>query len=99
MWNLVKILAVSEKKAFKGFTILYMYIAQEQDQIGVHFEKITFQHFPLYKCMGTQIWPYGKKVKGQPMTIILTNLVDLKTLMLYTKNQPQSFFSSGEEDF
>ena len=34
MWNLVKIAqAVSEKKTFKNYTILYMYIAQGQGQI------------------------------------------------------------------
>ena len=32
---------------------------------------------------GTQIWPYHKKVKG--CLIILTNLVDLESLILYTK--------------
>ena len=37
---------------------------------------------------GTQIWPYHKKVKGHPSFIILTNLVDLESLMLYTKIQP-----------
>ena len=34
MWNLVKIAqAVSEKKTFKSYTILYMYIAEGQGQI------------------------------------------------------------------
>ena len=34
MWNLVKIAQmVSEKKIFKNYTILYMYIAQGQGQI------------------------------------------------------------------
>ena len=34
MWNPVKIApAVSEKKTFKNYTILYMYIAQGQGQI------------------------------------------------------------------
>ena len=33
MWNLVKtVQAVSEKKTFKDFTILYMYKAQGQSQ-------------------------------------------------------------------
>ena len=49
--------------------------------------------------MGTQIRPCHKKVKGQPMIIIWTNLVDLESSMLYTKIQPQSFLGSGEEDF
>ena len=31
--------------------------------------------------------------------IILINLVDLESPMLYTKIQPQSFLSTGEEDF
>ena len=33
------------------------------------------------------------------MNIIRTNLVELESLMLYTKIQPQSFLGSGEEDF
>ena len=47
----------------------------------------------------TQIWPYHKKVKGYLSLIILTKLVDLESPMLYTKIQPQSFLSTGEEDF
>ena len=42
-----------------------------------------------------QIWPCRKKVKGQP----LKNSVDLESSTLYTKNQPQSFLGSGEEEF
>ena len=35
MWNLEKtVQVVSEKKTFKDFTILYMYIAQGQGQIA-----------------------------------------------------------------
>ena len=48
---------------------------------------------------GTQICPYHKTVKSHPSFIILTNLVDLESLMLYTNIQPQSFLSTGEEDF
>ena len=34
MWNLVKIgPAVSKKKTYKDYMILYMYVAQEQGQI------------------------------------------------------------------
>ena len=58
----------------------------------------TYQHFPTYKFMGAQIWSSHKTVKGQPMTIIWTNLVDLESPMLYTKIQPQSFLGAGEED-
>ena len=59
---------------------------------------MTFNIFP-YKCIGTQIWPCRKKVKGQPTVIIWTNLVDLESWMLYNKIHPQSFLGSGEEDF
>ena len=38
-------------------------------------------------------------VKGHPSLIFLTNLADLESSMLYTKIQPQSFLSTGEEDF
>ena len=55
------------------------------------FEKMTFQHFFPYKCMGTQIWPCYKKVKGQRTDIIWTNFVDLESSMLYTKIQPKAF--------
>ena len=48
---------------------------------------------------GTQIWPYHEKVKGLPSLIILTNLLNLESPMLYTKIQPQSRLSTGEEDF
>ena len=40
-----------------------------------------------------------KKVKSHPSLIILTNLVDLESLILYTKIQPENFLSTGEEDF
>ena len=48
---------------------------------------------------GVQIWPCRKKVKGLPMIIIWTNLVDLESQMLYIKIQPQSFLDFNEEDF
>ena len=48
---------------------------------------------------GTQIWPYHKMIKGHPSLIILINLVDLESPMLYTKIQPQCFLSTKEEDF
>ena len=44
-----------------------------------------------------QIWPCCKKVKGQLMAIIWTNLVVFESLMLYTKIQPQSFLGSRED--
>ena len=40
-----------------------------------------------------------KNVKDQSMTIILTNLLDLMSPMLYTKIQPQSVHGSVVEDF
>ena len=49
--------------------------------------------------MGRQIWPCRKKVKGQFTVILLTNLVDLKSSMLYTKIQLQSFLDSGEDEY
>ena len=48
---------------------------------------------------GTQIWLYHKNVKGHASLIILTNLVDLQSPMLYTKIQPQSFLSTEEGQF
>ena len=48
--------------------------------------------------MGMQIWLCYNKVKGQP-TIIWLNLVDLESLMHYTKIQLQSFLGSGEDLF
>ena len=46
---------------------------------------MIFQHYPPYKCMGMQIWPC-LKIKGQPRVIILTNLVDLDSMMLYNQD-------------
>ena len=46
-----------------------------------------------------QTWPCRKKVKCQCMTIILATLVDLLSLMIYAKIQPQSILGSREEDF
>ena len=46
-----------------------------------------------------QIWPCRKKIKGQTMVVICTNLVDLESSMLYAKIQSQNFLGSGEEDF
>ena len=44
------------------------------------------------------ILPY--KVKGHPRTIIKKiNLVDLESMVLYSKDQHQNFVGSGEEDF
>ena len=43
MWNLVKIAqTVSEKKTFKNYTILYMYIAQGQGQITLWGQKFDY---------------------------------------------------------
>ena len=47
----------------------------------------------------TEICMCLKQVKGHHRIIIWTNLVDLPSLMLYTKIQPQCFLGSGEEDF
>ena len=46
MWNLVKIdQAVLEKKTFKDYEILYMYIAQEQGKIfGLSKSVCYFDH-------------------------------------------------------
>ena len=59
------------------------------------------QSSSIATATGTQVWPYHKKVKGHPSFIILTKLVDLESLILYTKIQPQtqSVFNTGEEDF
>ena len=49
MWNLVKtVQAVSEKKTFKDFTILYMYIAIPPTQtVQAVSEKKTFKDFTI----------------------------------------------------
>ena len=46
-----------------------------------------------------EIWPCRKRIKGQPMIIIWTNLVEFESSMLYTKIPPKSFLGSGEEHF
>ena len=57
------------------------------------------QSSSIATATGMQILLYHKKVKGHPSLTILTNLADLESPMLYTKIQPQSFLSTGEEDF
>ena len=59
---------------------------------------IGFSTFSPYKCIGMQIWHCLKKVKARPKIIIWINMVELESLMLYTKIQPQSFLCSGEEE-
>ena len=68
-----------------------------QPLVFITFWENDFSTFSPYKCMGTQIWPCHKKVKGQPMIIIWTNLADLESSKLYTMIQPQSFLGSGED--
>ena len=41
----------------------------------------------------------SKKVKGHPSIIVWMNMVDLVSLMLQSKIQPQSFLGSRKEDF
>ena len=49
MWNLVKIVqAVSEKKTFKDFTILYMYITQGQGQITPKILTVANEQFYFF---------------------------------------------------
>ena len=55
------------------------------------------QHFPIQK--GKQTWPHRKKVKCQCVTTILAVVIDLSSLIIYAKIQPQGFLGSGEEDF
>ena len=52
-----------------------------------------------YKYIGKQTWPPCNKVKCQCTIIILAILVDLLSLMICAKFQPQGILSSGEEDF
>ena len=60
----------------KRFTTL-LYIVSFCHKSFIHFEKKIF-----IICMGTQIWPCHKKVKGQPKIMIWTMLVDLESPML-----------------
>ena len=82
----------------KSFTTLIIH-CKFQPLVFNTFWENDFSTFSPYKCIVMQIWSCCKKVKGQPTTIIWTNLVDLESLMLYTKIQPQSFLGFGEEDF
>ena len=60
---------------------------------------MIFQHFRCTNVWGRKSDIAVKKAKGQPRTIISTDLADIESPMLYTKIQPQSFLGSGEEDF
>ena len=54
MWNLVKIgQAVSEKKTFKDYMILYMYVAQGQRQISPPGDKILIVTKQFYNFKNT----------------------------------------------
>ena len=49
MWNLVKtVQAVSEKKTFKDFTILYMYKSQVQGQITPKILTVANEQFNVF---------------------------------------------------
>ena len=53
--------------------------------------------FSHYKCIGRQIWPCCKRIKGHPRIIIWTK-VDFESQMRYSKIHPQSILGSGEEE-
>ena len=55
--------------------------------------------YDAYKYMGSKVDLAVKKVKRQFTNIILATLVDLASLMICTKIQPQGIICSGEEDF
>ena len=55
--------------------------------------------FLPYKAIGKQTRPRRKKVKCQCRIIILAVMVDLSSLIIYAKIQPQGILGSGEEDF
>ena len=59
---------------------------------------MTFQHFPHINVWGRK---FDLAVIGQRLTYghHCTNLADLESPMPDTKNQPQGFIGSGEEDF
>ena len=52
-----------------------------------------------YKCIRKQTWPRREKIKRQCMTIILATFVELPSLIICAKIQPQSILCSGEEEF
>ena len=48
MWNLIEIAqALSEKKTFKNYTILYMYIAPWQGQTTLRGQNVNYNYFNL----------------------------------------------------
>ena len=56
---------------WKGL-LLWSYFVSFSHWSLIHYEKLNFQYFPPYKCIGTQIRPCCKKVKCQPKVIIWT---------------------------
>ena len=52
-----------------------------------------------YKCIGKQTLPRRKKVKRQCTIIILATLVDLPSLMICAKIQPQGILCSDKKIF
>ena len=60
MWNLVQVCrAVSEKKTFKEFEILYMYIAMEQGQIILGNKSLVITERVRYFDQTLQVWAIG----------------------------------------
>ena len=55
-----------------------------------------YKYMGTYKCIGKQTWPRCKTVERQCMTIILATLVDLQSLMICAKIQPQGILGSKE---
>ena len=49
------------------------------------------QSSSIATATGTQIWPYHKTAKGHLSLIILTNLVDLESPIMYTKYSFKAF--------
>ena len=65
--------------------LLQSYIVAFHYKSSIQFEKMI-----LHKCIGRQIWPYSKQVKGEPRIIIWINLVDL-SWTLYIRIHLQAF--------
>ena len=75
------------------------YICKDSAIRHARFWRRRFLKFFPYKCIGKQTWHCRKKVKRQRTTILLEMLVDLTSLMIPAKVQPQDVLGSREEDF
>ena len=65
---------------------------------AIEYLQMPYNILPVLPQQQGHKFEHTIKIKGHPSLIILTNLVDLESPILYTKIQLQSFLSTGDTD-